>query len=91
MEKAPAAIKQPANSVSITDFGAKANDGIDDSKALTAAIESAKTSGKSVYIPEEQFDFDHQLHIYAPKRISISGARQVVHQTAFHKHGTARF
>ena len=74
LEKAPAAIKQPANSVSITDFGAKANDGIDDSKALTAAIESAKTSGKSVYIPEGQFDFDHQLHIYAPKGISISGA-----------------
>lgn len=74
LEKTPAAIKQPANSVSITDFGAKANDGIDDSKALTEAIESAKTSGKSVYIPEGQFDFDHQLHIYAPKGISIGGA-----------------
>ena len=76
LEKAPDAIKQPANSVSITDFGAVANDGSDDYQAFMAAIESAKASKKSVYIPEGQFDFSEQLHIYAPEGVKISGAGQ---------------
>ena len=76
LEKAPDAIKQPENSVSITDFGAVANDGSDDYQAFMAAIESAKASKKSVYIPEGQFDFSEQLHIYAPEGVKISGAGQ---------------
>lgn len=76
LEKAPDAIKQPENSVSITDFGAVANDGLDDYQAFMAAIESAKASKKSVYIPEGQFDFSEQLHIYAPEGVKISGAGQ---------------
>ena len=46
LEKAPDAIRQPENSVSITDFGAIANDGSDDYQAFMAAIESAKASKK---------------------------------------------
>lgn len=76
LEKAPDAIKQPENSVSITDFGAIANDVSDDYQAFMAAIESAKASKKSVYIPEGQFDFSQQLHIYAPEGVKISGAGQ---------------
>lgn len=76
LEKAPDAIKQPENSVSITDFGAVANDGSDDYQAFMTAIESAKASKKSVYIPEGQFDFSEQLHIYAPEGVKISGAGQ---------------
>ncbi|HHX2521126.1 TPA: type 1 secretion protein [Neisseria subflava] len=76
LEKAPDAIKQPENSVSITDFGAVANDGSDDYQAFMAATESAKASKKSVYIPEGQFDFSEQLHIYAPEGVKISGAGQ---------------
>ena len=76
LEKAPDAIKQSENSVSITDFGAVANDGSDDYQAFMAAIESAKASKKSVYIPEGQFDFSEQLHIYAPEGVKISGAGQ---------------
>ena len=76
LEKAPDAIKQPENSVSITDFGAVANDGSDDYQAFMAAIESAKASKKSVYIPEGQFDFSEQLHIYAPEGVKIIGAGQ---------------
>ena len=41
-----------------------------------AAIESAKASKKSIYIPEGQFDFSEQLHIYAPEGVKISGAGQ---------------
>lgn len=76
LEKAPDAIKQPENSVSITDFGAVANDGSDDYQAFMAAIESAKVSKKSVYIPEGQFDFSRPISLYVPDGIKITGAGQ---------------
>ena len=76
LEKAPDAIKQPENSVSITDFGAVANDGSDDYQAFMAAIESAKASKKSVYIPEGQFDFSRPISLYVPDGIKITGAGQ---------------
>ena len=76
LEKAPDAIRQPENSVSITDFGAVANDGSDDYQAFIAAIESAKASKKSVYIPEGQFDFSRPISLYVPDGIKITGAGQ---------------
>ena len=76
LEKAPDAIRQPENSVSITDFGAVANDGSDDYQAFMAAIESAKASKKSVYIPEGQFDFLRPISLYVPDGIKITGAGQ---------------
>lgn len=76
LEKAPDAIRQPENSVSITDFGAVANDGSDDYQAFIAAIESAKASKKSVYIPEGQFDFSRPISLYVPDGIMITGAGQ---------------
>lgn len=76
LEKAPDAIRQPENSVSITDFGAIANDGSDDYQAFMAAIESAKASKKSVYIPEGQFDFSRPISLYVPDGIKITGAGQ---------------
>ena len=76
LEKAPDAIRQPENSVSITDFGAVANDGSDDYQAFMAAVESAKASKKSVYIPEGQFDFSRPISLYVPDGIKITGAGQ---------------
>ena len=76
LERAPDAIRQPENSVSITDFGAIANDGSDDYQAFMAAIESAKASKKSVYIPEDQFDFSRPISLYVPDGIKITGAGQ---------------
>ena len=76
LEKAPDTISQPENSVSITDFGAIANDGSDDYQAFMAAIESAKASKKSVYIPEGQFDFSRPISLYVPDGIKITGAGQ---------------
>lgn len=76
LEKAPDAIRQPENSVSITDFGAVTNDGSDDYQAFMAAIESAKASKKSVYIPEGQFDFSRPIFLYVPDGIKITGAGQ---------------
>lgn len=55
IEPVPAAIARPANSVSVTDFGAVANDGNDDLQAFEAAVQAAASSGKTLYIPEGTF------------------------------------
>ena len=59
--------------LSIVDKGASANDDSDDTAALLTAVEEAKASGKSVYIPEGRFNFDKQVNIEADN-LKISGA-----------------
>lgn len=73
LEQAPAPVAQGENSISIVDKGASANDDSDDTSALLAAIDEAKASGKSVYIPEGRFNFDKQVNIEADN-LKISGA-----------------
>lgn len=73
LEQAPAPVVQGENSISIVDKGASANDDSDDTPALLAAIDEAKASGKSVYIPEGRFNFDKQVNIEADN-LKISGA-----------------
>ena len=73
LEQAPAPVVQGENSISIVDKGASANDDSDDTSALLAAIDEAKASGKSVYIPEGRFNFDKQVNIEADN-LKISGA-----------------
>lgn len=73
LEQAPAPVAQSENSISIVDKGASANDDSDDTSALLAAIDEAKASGKSVYIPEGRFNFDKQVNIEADN-LKISGA-----------------
>ena len=73
LEQAPAPVTQSENSISIVDKGASANDDSDDTAALLAAVEEAKASGKSVYIPEGRFNFDKQVNIEADN-LKISGA-----------------
>ena len=72
LEQAPAPVAQGENSISIVDKGASANDDSDDTAALLAAVEEAKASGKSVYIPEGRFNFDKQVNIEADN-LKISG------------------
>ncbi len=64
---------QPENAISITDKGAVANDGQDDSQALLAAIADAQSTGKNVYIPAGQFDLAQKIHVNA-SNMKISGA-----------------
>ena len=73
LEQAPAPVAQSENSISIVDKGASANDDSDDTAALLVAVEEAKASGKSVYIPEGRFNFDKQVNIEADN-LKISGA-----------------
>lgn len=55
IERVPDPIARPANAVSVTDYGAVADDGKDDLEAFKAAVNAAVTEGKTLYIPEGIF------------------------------------
>src|SRR5262249_48444385 len=56
LEEVAPPLPQPAGSLSLTDFGAKPDDGNDDGPALQSAINAAKTQGKVLWIPKGVFD-----------------------------------
>jgi len=64
---------QPANSLSVTDYGATANDTSDDSQAFRNAISAAKSQGKSVWIPSGRFEIPSALQV---DQVTITGAGQ---------------
>jgi hypothetical protein len=51
LEEVPPALTQPANSVSITSYGATPDDGTDDGAAIQKCIDQAEYLNKSVWIP----------------------------------------
>ncbi|WP_315822687.1 sugar-binding protein [Paraflavitalea speifideaquila] len=55
LESVPAAITLPSGYLSITDFGAVANDANDDYAAFNSCIAAAKSQGRNVYIPAGRF------------------------------------
>jgi hypothetical protein len=55
LEQVPPAIEKPADALSITDFGATADDGGDDAAAIQRAIDAAKQQKRSVWIPRGEF------------------------------------
>ncbi|MFC9708585.1 discoidin domain-containing protein [Paenibacillus sp. NPDC056933] len=66
IEPVQAVIPRPANSVSVIDFGAIANDGKDDLAAFEAAVQSAVSTGKTLYIPEGTFHLGNMWKIGTP-------------------------
>ncbi|ABX42242.1 CARDB domain-containing protein [Lachnoclostridium phytofermentans] len=78
-EAVPQALTKPSNYVSITDFGAIPNDGLDDTAAMNAAIKAVNgTTIKGIWIPEGTFHFNTgtrgQTKIKLPKGVSVQGA-----------------
>ncbi|WP_139903016.1 CARDB domain-containing protein [Clostridium thermarum] len=59
VEPVPDPIAQPANSLSVTAYGAVPNDGIDDLAAFTAAVNAAAAQGKILYIPAGTFHLNN--------------------------------
>ena len=56
VEAPPAALSQPANSLSIVTYGAAANNsGVDSTTAIQNCINAAQSQGKSVWIPQGTF------------------------------------
>jgi hypothetical protein len=78
IEPVPAAVPRPANSVSVTDYGAVPNDGLDDLAAFKAAVSAAVASGKTMYIPEGTFNLSSMWEIGSVSNminnITITGA-----------------
>ncbi|SDX62129.1 CARDB domain-containing protein [Paenibacillus sp. CF384] len=78
-EAVPAALTKPSDYVAITNYGATANDGVDDTAAMTSAIAAVNgTSIKGVWIPEGTFDFKTGTRgttkIKLPSGVSVKGA-----------------
>ncbi len=56
VEQPPAPLAQPQGSLSITDYGAVANDeNTDNSSAIQSAIDAAEAQGKTLFIPQGTF------------------------------------
>lgn len=72
LEMVAPALEMPDGFLSITDFGAIANDGLDDTAALRSAMEAAKAEDKGVWIPAGTFEVGDGLLILDD--ITIRGA-----------------
>ena len=71
LEQVAAPLAQPADSLSVTDFGASPNDQSDDRPAFLATITAAREQHKSVWIPQGQFVMKGPLEVHD---IAIHGA-----------------
>ncbi|MGN0452926.1 MAG: starch-binding protein [Ruminococcus sp.] len=73
-EQVAAASSKPSNYLSITDFGATANDSSDDANAIINCINAAKNQGKGVWIPAGEFIVDSNQNSIEIKDVTIKGA-----------------
>lgn len=72
LEQVAAPLTQPAGSISITDYGAVPDDGVDDSAAIQQAASNAQSQGKTLWIPAGIFNMD-SAELYT-QSIKIQGA-----------------
>ncbi|MEV6646713.1 discoidin domain-containing protein [Amycolatopsis sp. NPDC051371] len=70
-EQVGAAATRPANSVSVTDYGATAGDTSDDASAFDSAVAAARSQGKEVWIPAGTFTLGHHITV---DQVTIRGA-----------------
>lgn len=66
-------IEQPENSLSVTDFGAVANDGEDDYAAFVECIAAAEEENKDVWIPAGIFNLEEEKALEV-NAVTIRGA-----------------
>jgi hypothetical protein len=72
-EQVGAAGTQPANSVSVTGYGATPNDSSDDAQAFRNAIAAARSQGREVWVPPGRFEIRSALQV---DQVTIRGAGQ---------------
>lgn len=73
LEPVPVALSQPANYLSVTAYGAVADDQTDDFAAFNACIAAAASQGKNVYIPAGRFLLSDKLPLNV-SNMKIQGA-----------------
>jgi hypothetical protein len=70
-EQVPAALAQPANSLSITSYGADPTGATDSSNAFSQAISAAQAQGKTIWIPSGTFQVNQHIIV---NNVTIQGA-----------------
>ncbi|MEU7825885.1 carbohydrate-binding protein [Catellatospora sp. NPDC049133] len=70
-EVAPAALSAPADYLTVTSYGAVANDTGDDTNAFNSAISAAQSQGKGLWVPAGTFVTNARLNI---QNVSLRGA-----------------
>ncbi|KAJ1553856.1 hypothetical protein HK405_006712, partial [Cladochytrium tenue] len=73
IETVPAAIPMPSEAVSVTSFGAVADDGVDDLDAFNRALAAAVASGVPLYIPSGTWNLGNMWVLGSPANL-ISGS-----------------
>jgi hypothetical protein len=77
LETPPAALSQPANSLSITSYGAVANNSaVDNTSAIQNCINAAQSQGKIVWIPQGKFymGLNGTGGLNVPSGVTVQGA-----------------
>ena len=75
LEAPPSALTQPANSLSITSYGAVANNsGVDNTAAINSCFAAALAQGKIAWIPQGTFYCSSGSGLLHPSGITIVGA-----------------
>jgi hypothetical protein len=72
LEQAPEPLPQPADSLSVIEFGANGADGDDDADAIIACIKAGKEQGKVVWIPAGRYHQSKRFELDGP--ITVRGA-----------------
>jgi hypothetical protein len=65
-------ITKPTGYISVTDYGAVPNDGIDDHAAFVSAIGAASSNSTGLYIPAGTFNLSARFHLW-PSNITVTG------------------
>ena len=63
LEMADAPYARPAHFISVTDFGAVANDGVDDRQAFINAVASAQATHQGLWIPAGSFTLSDRINL----------------------------
>jgi hypothetical protein len=71
VELAPPPYPKPDTALLLTDFGAKPDDGADDSGALVDAIKAAQAQKKEIFVPPGTFDLQSRIDVSG---VTIRGA-----------------
>ncbi len=72
LELADPVLKQPSGSVSISDYGAIADDDLDDTAAIQKCIHECEGTGKIIFIPRGTFLISGEIFVHKP--VIIRGA-----------------
>lgn len=72
-EVVPSVVSKPSGFISVTDYGAVADDNNDDLNAFYSALAAAENAGTGVYIPEGKFLLSDKL-VVDEDNIAITGA-----------------